>query len=353
MKVLVTGHQGYIGSVLCPLLLEQGHHVAGLDIGFFSDYDFLPPAEGCESLAVDVRDLEASHLEGFDAVVHLAALSNDPMGQLDPALTDDINHNGSVRVAELAREAGVGRFVFSSSCSMYGAGSAAGEALDESAPFSPVSAYAVSKVDAERRISALADEDFSPTFMRNATAYGVSPRMRTDLVVNNFVGWAVTTGEIRIMSDGTPWRPVVHIGDISGAIAAVLSVERERVHNRAFNVGRDEDNYQVRDIAGVVAAVVPGVEIVYAGTGEPDKRSYRVDFGKIRRDLPEFVPRWNLEGGVREIHEIFSKVRLDSELFESRHLVRLRQLEYLMETERLDPQLRWLRPGAPPSRQRA
>jgi len=339
VRVLVTGSQGYIGCVLCPLLLERGHEVVGLDTDYFSDYSFFPITEGFEQRKAEVRGLDASHFEGVDAVVHLAALSNDPMGQLDPSLTDDINHRASVRVAELAREAGVTRFVFSSSCSMYGAGGDG--AVDETAPFNPVSAYAVSKVDTERDVSALARDDFSPTFMRNATAYGVSPRMRSDLVVNNFLGWAVTTGEIRILSDGTPWRPVVHIGDISGAMAAVLEVDRERVHDVAFNVGRDEDNYQVRDIADVVARHVPGSKVVYAGTGEPDKRSYRVDFGKIRRELPEFEPRWDLESGVAEIYKAFTDWELTPGLFSGRHMVRLEQLNYLLDSAQLDTSLRW------------
>jgi nucleoside-diphosphate-sugar epimerase len=338
VRVLVTGHEGYIGSVLCPMLRERGHDIAGLDVGFFSDYEFLP-APTVAGRERDVRDLGPSDLAGFDAVIHLAALSNDPMGQLDPGLTAEINHRGSVRLAELARAAGVSRFVFSSSCSTYGAGG--DRPCDESAPFNPVSAYAVSKVESEREIAALAGDAFSPTFMRNATAYGVSPRMRTDLVVNNFVGWAVTTGQIRILSDGTPWRPVVHIRDIAAAMIAVLEAPRARVHAVAFNVGRDEDNYRVRDIADAVARTVPDAEVVYAGTGEPDKRSYRVDFGKIRRELPEFTPAWNLEKGVREIYDAFRACELDRALFEGRHLVRLEQLKYLLATARVDERLRW------------
>jgi nucleoside-diphosphate-sugar epimerase len=339
MKVLVTGHEGYIGSVLCPLLVARGHTVVGLDIGYFSDYAFLPPEGDVPRRRRDVRDLTAEDLAGIDAVIHLAALSNDPMGQLDPSLTAEINHRGSVRLAELARRAGVTRFVFSSSCSTYGA--AQDRPLDETAPFNPVSAYAISKVGSERDIAALARDDFSPTFMRNATAYGVSPRMRTDLVVNNFVGWAVTTGQIRILSDGTPWRPVVHIRDIAAAMAAVLEVPHKRVHNVAFNVGRDEDNYQVREIADVVASTVPGSTVVYAGTGEPDKRSYRVDFGKIKRELPEFRPAWDVRKGAAEIYEAFRLCKLDRALFEGRHLVRLAQLRYLLETAKVTPDLRW------------
>jgi nucleoside-diphosphate-sugar epimerase len=340
MRVLVTGHEGYIGSVLCPLLLARGYEVRGLDVGYFSDYEFRPlEAKLAPTGRRDVRDLSEADVAGVDAVIHLAALSNDPMGQLDPELTADINHRGSVRLATLARAAGVPRFIFSSSCSTYGA---AGDApLDETASFNPVSAYAISKVAVERDVSALASDDFSPTFMRNATAYGLSPRMRTDLVVNNFVGWAVTTGEIRILSDGTPWRPVVHIRDISAAMVAAIEAPRERVHNVAFNVGRDEDNYQVRDIAEIVRAIVPGAKVVYAGTGEPDKRSYRVDFGKIRRELPAFDPAWNVRRGAAEIYEAFRGCNLDTTLFEGRHLVRLAQLRYLLDTKRVTPELRW------------
>lgn len=339
MKVLVTGHQGYIGSVLCPMLEERGHQVVGLDTGYFADYAFSDPPGGNGAFAEDIRECRAACLDGIDAVVHLAALSNDPMGKLDARLTDDINHRASVRLAELAREAGVGRFVFSSSCSMYGAGS--DDVLDETAPFRPVSAYAISKVDTERGISALASDSFSPVFLRNSTAYGLSPRMRTDLVVNNFVGWAVTTGEIRILSDGTPWRPIVHIRDISAAAIACLEVERERIHNVAFNVGRDDENYRVREIADAVAAIVPGTKIVYAGSGEPDKRSYRVSFAKIARELPEFRPAWNLERGAREIYEAFVRHGLTKEEFEGRHLVRLEQLRHLMGTGAVDADLRW------------
>lgn len=342
MKVLVTGHQGYIGSVLCPLLREHGHTVVGLDTGFFDGCDFLEPPVAVETLRRDVRDLTRAELDGFDGVVHLAALSNDPMGQLDPQLTDAINHRGSVGLAELARAAGVQRFIFSSSCSMYGVGD--GEALNEKASFNPVSAYAQSKVDSERGISALATESFSPVFLRNATAFGVSPRMRVDLVLSNLVGWAMTTGQIRIMSDGSPWRPLVHIRDIAAAMVAALEAPRATIHNQAFNVGRDSDNYQVRDIAEIVRNAVPGATVTYAGTGEPDRRSYRVDFVKIRTQLPGFSAAWTVERGAGEAYEAFRRARFDQAQFEGRKYIRLKQLSYLRDAGHLDGALRWVKP---------
>lgn len=343
VKVLVTGHRGYIGSVLCPILREHGHTVRGLDTGYFEGCDFGSPPMPFESLRRDVRDITAFDLHGIDAVVHLAALSNDPMGALDPRLTDDVNHRGSVRLAELARAAGVQRFIFSSSCSMYGVGN--GSALNEEAPFNPVSAYAQSKVDSERGISALATDTFSPVFLRNATAYGVSPRMRVDLVLSNLVGWAMTTGEIRIMSDGSPWRPLVHIRDIAAAVAASLVAPRDTVHNQAFNVGRERDNYQIRDIADVVHDAVPGSKVIYAGSGEPDRRSYRVDFSKISR-LPGFSPTWTVERGVAETYDAFQQRRLDLSEFEGRKYIRLKQVRYLCDQGYLGPDLQWMRSPA-------
>ena len=340
MKVLVTGHQGYIGSVLCPLLREHGHAVVGLDTGYFDGCDFIEAPLAVPAINRDVRDLRAADLQGVDAVIHLAALSNDPMGQLDPALTDAINHHGSVRLAQLARDAGVERFIFSSSCSMYGVGE--GDApLDERASFNPVSAYAKSKVDSERGIAALATASFSPVFLRNATAYGVSARMRVDLVLSNLVGWALTTGQIRIMSDGSPWRPLVHIRDIAGAMAAALTAPRAAVHNQAFNVGRNSDNYQVRDIAAIVRAAVPGASVAYAGSGEPDRRSYRVDFTKISNQLPGFSPEWTVERGAHEAYAAFRRAAFDQTQFEGRKYIRLKQLTYLRDQGQLTGELRW------------
>ena len=340
MKVLVTGHRGYIGPVLCSMLREHGHEVAGLDTGYFEGCDFGGGPETVASLDRDMRDISRADVEGVDAIVHLAALSNDPMGQLDPTLTDAINHRASVHLAQLARGAGVQRFVFSSSCSMYGASDGDG-ALDETAAFNPVSAYAQSKVDAERGIAALASDSFSPVFLRNATAYGVSPRMRVDLVLSNLIGWALTTGQIRVMSDGSPWRPLAHIRDISAAMVAALSAPRQAIHNQAFNVGRDSDNYQVRDIAEIVRQTVPGVNVTYAGSGEPDRRSYRVDFGKIRRQLPGFTPQWDVERGAREAYDAFRQVGFDQTQFEGRKYIRLKQLNFLCDGGRLSADLRW------------
>ena len=325
------------------MLREHGHAVVGLDTGYFEGCDFLDAPLRVETLRRDVRDLTAAELEGFDGVVHLAALSNDPMGQLDPRLTDDINHRASVRLAELARAAGVQRFIFSSSCSMYGVGN--GAALDETAGFNPVSAYAQSKVDTERGVSALASAAFSPVFLRNATAYGVSTRMRVDLVLSNLIGWAMTTGQIRIMSDGSPWRPLAHIRDIAAAMIAALTAPRETIHNQAFNVGRDSDNYQVRDIAEIVRATVPGATVTYAGTGEPDRRSYRVDFAKIRDKLPGFSAAWTVERGAREAYDAFRRARFDQAQFEGRKYIRLKQLSYLRDGGQLDGELRWVAPA--------
>ncbi|MDQ3705919.1 MAG: NAD(P)-dependent oxidoreductase [Chloroflexota bacterium] len=339
MKILVTGNLGYVGSVLTPHLRSLGHDVYGLDTGYYKECRLLE-TEDVPTVNADVRSVTAADLQGFDAVIHLAALSNDPMGEIDPALTDEINHLGSVRLAELAREAGVPRFALASSCSMYGVGGG-DAALDERAAFNPQSAYARSKVDAESGISALATEDFSPTFLRFATAYGLSPRLRFDLVTNNLTGWAFTTGMIKIMSDGTPWRPLVHVRDMSHAFATVVEAPRELVHNQAFNVGRNEDNYQIKDIASVVEKVVPNSTVEYAGQAGGDTRTYRVSFNKIRQTLPNFQPQWSLEPGVAELYEAFSRLGLSQAAFQSKDFTRLEQLKYLMAQGQLDGTLRW------------
>ena len=280
---------------------DQGHDVVGLDTGLFEGCDFgsLP---ALPTLTVDLRDVQTDHLAGFDAVIHLAALSNDPLSDLDPGLTFEINHRASVRLADLAKRAAAA-VPFSSSCSLYGA--AGDNVLGESAKFNPVTAYGESKVLVERDVRALADETFSPTFLRNATAYGVSPRLRGDLVVNNLVGYALTTGEVFIKSDGSPWRPLVHIRDISAAFCAVLTAPRELVHNESFNVGQTSENYRIRDVAEIVRQVVPGSKVTYAPQGSPDLRNYQVDCGKIARVLPSFEPQWTVRRGVEELYDAY------------------------------------------------
>jgi len=327
--------------VLTPILRDYGHDVVGLDSDLFEGCDF-GSCEEIPSLRLDVRDMQIEHLEGFDAVLHLAALSNDPLSNLDTRLTYDINYHASVRLASLAKQAGVRRFIFSSSCSLYGA---AGDAmLDESAGFNPVTVYGQSKVLVERDVRELADERFSPTFLRNATAYGTSPRLRGDLVVNSLVGYAFTTGEVFIKSDGTPWRPLVHIRDIAAAFVAVLHAPRELIHNESFNVGQTDENYRIRQVAEMVQAVVPGSTVTYATDGGPDLRCYRVDCSKIARVLPEFQPRWTVRQGVEELFEAYKVHGLTIDDLEGARYQRIARIQQLTSNGSLDMDLR--RPAA-------
>jgi len=341
MRILVTGHNGYIGMVMVPMLIAEGYEVVGLDSDLFEQCIF--DGAVCElpqiSIRKDIRDIQACDLEGCDAVIHLAGLSNDPLGNLNPALTYEINYIASVHLAKVAKEVGIPRFLFSSSCSTYGA--AGEDTVDEEATFHPVTPYGHSKVLVEQEIAKLEDSNFSPTFLRNATAYGVSPRLRFDLVLNNLVAWAVTTGLVYIKSDGTPWRPIVHIEDIARAFIAALNAPREVVHNQAFNVGRNEENYQIRDLAKIVEEMIPDCRVEYAEGAEPDKRSYRVDFSKLARTLPEFKPQWNAWQGVKQLYEAYRKICLCLEDFEGPMYKRIDHVKQLLKSGRLDNTLRW------------
>lgn len=339
MRVLVTGSTGYIGTVLVPMLVAEGHDVAGLDTDYYSRCTFTGTVSDIPTSRIDVRDVSAANVKDFDAIIHLAGLSNDPLGDYKPNLTEDINFSASVRLAKMAKEAGVGRFLFASSCSNYGA--SGDKFLTEDAAFNPVTPYGQSKVRVEAQLNELADERFSPVYLRASTAYGLSPRIRFDLVVNNLTAWAYTTGRVYLKSDGTPWRPIVHVEDICRAYIAALQAPRELVHNQAFNVGTTTENYQIRELADMVQEIVPGCTVEYANDAGPDKRCYRVDCNRIARVLHGFKPQWTARRGVEQLYQAYKTIGLKLEDFEGPKFMRIAHVKKLISDGLLDQDLRW------------
>jgi nucleoside-diphosphate-sugar epimerase len=339
MKVLVTGHLGFIGTVMVPILIREGLDVTGVDTDLYRFCTYGDAPIDVPNLRKDVRDVEKADLKGFDAIIHLAALSNDPLGNLNPDLTYEINHRASVRLAEMAREVGVRRFLFASSCSMYG--KAGDNMLDETAEFNPVTPYAMSKVYVERDVAPMASDSFSPVFLRNATAYGVSPRIRFDLVINNLVAWAFTTGKILMKSDGSPWRPLVHIEDITQACVCALRAPRGDVHNLAVNVGSNDENYRMRELAGFVQDIVPKCRLEFSPDAGPDPRCYRVNFDKIQKIFPSFNTRWTARMGVQQCYDSYRKHGLQRDEYEGVRYKRIAHIENLIAHGKLDSSLRW------------
>ncbi len=340
MKVLITGSQGYIGTVLVPMLIKKGHEVVGLDTNYYEQCTFCGVLPDVKTIKKDIRDVEKHDVEGFDAIIHLAGLSNDPLGDYRPELTEDINEKASVRLAEIAKAVNVKRFLFASSCSNYGA--AGDDFLTEEASFNPVTPYGWSKVKVEQALEKMADKDFSPTYIRASTAYGVSPRLRFDLVTNNLTAWAFTTGRVYLKSDGSPWRPIVHIEDISRSYIAALQAPRELIHNEAFNVGTTTENYQIREIAEMVKEVVPGCEVDFAPDAGPDKRNYRVDCNKIAHVLHDYKPQWTARRGIEQLYESYKQTGLTLEEFEGPKYMRIAHIKSLVDQEQLDKSLRWI-----------
>jgi len=344
-RILLTGNLGYIGQVMTRVLNERGYSVIGLDVDYYSGCNFYSSTSSpMHQITKDIRNIDASDLKGMDAVVHLAALSNDPLGDIAPVLTENINQSASVNLAKLAKKMGVPRFIFTSSCSLYGI-SSDDRPLTEEGKLNPITAYAKSKVLAEKGISELSGKDFHPTFMRCSTAYGLSPRLRLDLVVNNLVAWAYLTGEVSIMSDGKPWRPIIHVEDFCAAFVAVLEAPENEVHNEIFNVGINEENYQVKDIANTVAKIVPNSTLKILNKIGSDERSYRVDFSKIKNKLAEFKPAWNLKKGIVQLHDAYKQYKLTKQDFDSDKYFRVRKIKSLMAQRNLDRELIWQTKG--------
>jgi len=338
-RILITGHEGYIGSVMAPFFLDAGYEVVGLDAGFFQECTLLSPRVQIPTLLKDIREVKESDLEGFDVVVHLAALSNDALGKLNSRWTKEINYEAAVHLAKCAKSAGVKRFLFSSSCIMYGMSEVS--TVTEESPLNPQTDYAVSKMKCEREIAKLAGDDFSPTFLRNGTVYGLSPRMRFDTVYNNLMGMAVTTGKIVIHGDGRPWRPVIHVEDVARSFLAVLEAPISVVHNQIFNNGANHLNHQIKELAQTVLRTVPDCKLETLSSPDADPRTYQADFSKFARAFPDFIFKWDIHEGAKELYNAFKAAKLTQAHFNDKRFTRIQWINYLLETKRLDSSLRW------------